>query len=548
MRQLIYFIVVFCIISSCQETKKKGGNDLENSTIEATGEIPLVAPKNPFVADGVYPIPHGEPAQQDATDIPGPIDKTRVLAPHEIKYVFTGPGSIGGYTSNKYSNGQRVIWLSAINGIFKINEETYEIIDHIPTEKAETYTEAYAERFIQSFDENTGIENIPLAAEASKVWSDVSGVYAVVDKDNRLYVADKLGNITAYGDVEAGNIHSEIEVKGKFTIPKEASGPTLGMNVTYDGWIIMPTENGFLVAVSRDLKEYRLVRLKYATDENTRSQGLGKGWVRNSIAIDKHGGIYVASRDHMHKVIWNGESFSTDEKDGAWTAKYSNTAGLGTGATPSLMGFGDEDQFVVITDGDVQMNVTLFWRNEIPKDWNQLENTPSRRIAGMTPVNMGELQLKEIQTEQSAIVAGYGVFVVNNSARNIPEAMPKKVSGLIVGNLGSNPQLQPYGVEKFEWNPKTRTLASAWANTKVSSPNGVPYVSLGSNMVYFIGARENKWTLEALNWKTGKSVFYYTIGGQKYNSLYSGPVINEDGSIMYGSSWGRVKLIPDSDE
>jgi hypothetical protein len=116
----------------------------------------------------------------------------------------------------------------------------------------------------------------------------------------------------------------------------------------------------------------------------------------------------------------------------------------------------------------------------------------------------------------------------------------------LIGHLGSNPMFQPFGVEKFEWDPQTRQLASAWVNTKISSPNGVPFVSLGSNRVYFIGARDNEWTLEAIDWGTGESDFHYIIGDQRYNSLFSGVVINKDGSVMYGTSWGRAKIKPEA--
>ena len=157
---------------------------------------------------------------------------------------------------------------------------------------------------------------------------------------------------------------------------------------------------------------------------------------------------------------------------------------------------------------------------------------------------MGDLDLEAIQTEQSVIVAGYGALVVNNTPRNRPKQLPERASGLLIGYLGSNPTFQPYGVQKFEWDPRTRELAPAWTNTKVSSPNGVPYVSLGSQRVYFIGARSNQWTLEALDWQTGRSDFHYVLGGQKYNSLFSGPVINEDCTVMYGASFGRVRIVP----
>ncbi len=53
----------------------------------------------------------------------------------------------------------------------------------------------------------------------------------------------------------------------------------------------------------------------------------------------------------MVKVIWDGKRFRSGKRDGARVAKYPNET-KGSGSTPSLMGFDDEDQFVVITDGN----------------------------------------------------------------------------------------------------------------------------------------------------------------------------------------------------
>ena len=160
--------------------------------------------------------------------------------------------------------------------------------------------------------------------------------------------------------------------------------------------------------------------------------------------------------------------------------------------------------------------------------------------------NDGAAKSKKIQTEQTVIVAGYGVLVVNNQPRNVPSFMPKDggVNGLFIGPLGGNPDIQPYGVQKFQWDPETRRLYSAWVNAEVSSPNGVPWVSLGTRQVYFIGARNKEWTLEALNWDTGDETFHYIIGGQKFNSEFSGPTIDEKGRIFYGTMWGRALLKP----
>jgi hypothetical protein len=69
-------------------------------------------------------------------------------------------------------------------------------------------------------------------------------------------------------------------------------------------------------------------------------------------------------------------------------------------------------------------------------------------------------------------------------------------------------------------------------------------VSRDSNLVYLIGARDNRWTLEALDWDTGASRFHYGIGGQRYNPFFSGTLLDEAGRIHFGSVWGRVRLRP----
>jgi len=66
----------------------------------------------------------------------------------------------------------------------------------------------------------------------------------------------------------------------------------------------------------------------------------------------------------------------------------------------------------------------------------------------------------------------------------------------------------------------------------------------GSQLLYTIGARENRWTLEALDWKTGASAFHWVIGGQRTNSLFSGTLIGEAGRIHYGGPWSRLRLSP----
>ena len=56
-------------------------------------------PRNPFLADSVYPLGHGDSAQQDALDVSGPSDPGAELEPAEIQYAPVGPAHFGAYTS-----------------------------------------------------------------------------------------------------------------------------------------------------------------------------------------------------------------------------------------------------------------------------------------------------------------------------------------------------------------------------------------------------------------------------------------------------------------
>jgi hypothetical protein len=506
-------------------------------------------PRNPFLADSVYPLGHGDPGQQDALDVAGPSGPARALEADEIQYEHTGPGQFGAYTSGPYPDGRRVIWSNGLDRIVKVDFDSFETLATYWVPDAERYDEARADTSIAGFDEsNEGLGALYRAFREAAKLRDLSSVYTVLDRDNTYFIADKSGTITAYGDADPKDPASEIVVKRSFALPEPVTGLTVGMNMTFDGWLIVPTEHGYVVAISRDFAQHRVVRLLHSEGaEEKATRPTGYGWVRNGVAIDDAGGIYVASQEHMHKVVWTGDALSTDPADGAWNARYLNGWGHGTGATPSLMGFGDEDRFVVITDGEPLMNVVLFWRDAIPDDWQQLPDAPDPRIAGQLPANMGDPALDEIQSEQSVVVAGHGALVVNNKPRNVPWYLPGRAATLLISFLGSNPEHQPYGVQKFAWNPTARRLENAWVNTEVSSPSCVPVVSYPSERVYLIGARDDQWTLEALDWHDGSSAFHTVIGGQRYNPFFSGTEIDEAGRIHYGTPWGRVRLAPRSD-
>ena len=226
----------------------------------------------------------------------------------------------------------------------------------------------------------------------------------------------------------------------------------MGINITFDGRLVMTTDHGWVVCLARDFSTYDAIQLpgagtdaaEHCADRAARYGHTSYGWVRTSSCTGDDGGIYVSSVDTIHKVVWTGERLSLDPADGAWSARYRNGGGDGSGTTPSLMGFGpDEDRFVVIGDGDDVVNITLLWRDEIPDDWEQLPGAPSRRIAGMGPAHMGDPTRTEIKTEQSITVSGYGAMTVNNEPASLPDSWPTTRARMFSFFLGHKPATRP---------------------------------------------------------------------------------------------------------
>jgi hypothetical protein len=266
-------------------------------------------PRNSFLADSVYPLGHGDPGQQDALPVDGPDDPGPALDASEIQYAPTGPAQFGAYTSSPYPDGRRVIWSNGLDRIVKVDFETFEILATYWIEGARRWTEAEADTSIARFDEsNEGVLAIWHAFQDALKLRDISSVYTVLDAENTYYIADKSGTITAYADADPTDPASPIIVKASLRLPEPVTGLTVGMNMTFDGWLIVPTEHGYVIAISRDLKEFHVIRMRHSEGaEEKATQPTGYGWVRNAVAIDEDGGIYIVSQDHMHKLIWTGE-------------------------------------------------------------------------------------------------------------------------------------------------------------------------------------------------------------------------------------------------
>ena len=511
-------------------------------------------PSNPYLADSIVPIPHGDSAQSDSVSLAGPTGPTLALEAEDLSYQHLGPGHFGVAISPKYPDGRRVIWSNGGDRISKLDYDTLAVLAEYTLPGKTLLDAATADAEIAQLDGLQG-EALALALQgvmlAAKYLTGLAGVYYLLDVDNTLFVGGPK-SILAYRDTDPSDPTSPIELAAEFLLPSDVGGVFVGANMTFDGHLVLPTSEGWLVVVKRDFSAYSAIQLPGAEAAAAYNQaqlvsGKRPGtfeWVRNSVAVDADGSIYAASLDHMHKVIWDGETLSTDPAKGAWTDSYLNSTGAGTGATPTLMGFGDNDRFVVITDGEALMNVVLYWRDAIPAGWATVPGAPSNRIAGQLPADMDDPSLTAIQTEQSVVVGGYGALVVNNAPATIPAGFPAAGVRSLVGYSGANPLFAPSGIQKFSWNPDRQQFEQAWATNSISSVNAVPQVSTGSNTVYTVGARNGDWTVEGIDWSTGESTFHWVTGSNRYNTLFSGMNLDQEGRIIHTTAFGIVRYDP----
>jgi hypothetical protein len=279
----------------------------------------------------------------------------------------------------------------------------------------------------------------------------------------------------------------------------------------------------------------------------------------------------------MYKFRFDGSTLTLE-----WQAAYEAgeggvsaiRLGPGSGSTPSLMGTRlDDDRFVVITDGQELMHLVLFWRDEIPTDWTPLPGKDPR-VACEFPVTFGDPLATKSLSEQSVLVRGHAAVVVNNLLQDesqIPN-LPI-VRNVLSALLGGDPTLAPFGIERIDWDPETRTCQSVWANDELSIPNGIPGMSQATNLFYGIGQRQGVWGVEGADFDTGESRLFAPasvtecpqevidglnplllifIGGTLEslprsceNSFFAGTEVGPDGAIVTGTFQGASKYTPD---
>lgn len=515
----------------------------------ATSTPNMPAP-NPFLASGPYPTSHFNGGATDSVPFAGPTHG-RKLKREEVKTV---PIAFDSNPAVKKVGKDTIAFASGAAGIQKIllSGKAMEPVSFIAYPGFEVEAARGSQRAIaavlakfdaarRSNDESAILEAVAeMETMGVNMETGINGVYNLFDRDGYHYCVFGGSKVLKSfdGNEPGGPVEIVKYVDVAAAMPadlRKSVTRIIGLGMTYDGYLAAAAP-GAAVILDRDLNVKSYVAFKEAVD--------------NSIAVDDRNGIYVVTAQRMLKLVWTGEKLSTDEKDGAWESPYESigdkalelgSISRGSGTTPSLMGFGDDpDRLVVIADAaEGGTNLVAFWRDAIPADFKQKPGTLSRRIADQIRIDISKLTI-----EPSPNVLGYGVAVINGS---YPDPLPSP--GVPNGFTAGVTRPAPKGVQKFTWNIKARKFEKAWTNMEVDNSDiMVPVVSAATNLIYCATKIDGDYAYVGLDWTTGeiKQTWKFPDDSRVWNAFGGITTILDDGDLMIGGAFAVKRLLDTS--
>ena len=523
------------------------------ATGEASQPTPSMPARNPWLTDSVYPTSHFNPGATDSVLTAGPSVGRTLTRNRDLKVVTNVMVS---NPTVKKINSDTVAFASGTLGILKLRltGEDLDATSFTPypgfEDTAKLASDDAINELLAEVDAaRRAVDDAALLAAIGGIErlgvnfeTGINGVYNMFDRDGNHYCV--FGGNQVLKTTDDNSADNSVRVIRSVNVAQALPGDAakavtriIGLNMTYDGYIAAAAP-GALVVLDRNLN----VR-DFVTFPNEA--------VDNSIVIDEHNGIYVVTSRRMLKVVWNGESLSTDEKDGAWESGYewipddealaAGSISRGSGTTPSLMGFGDDsDKLVVIADAARGgTNLVGFWRDDIPSDFQQRPGTKSRRIADQARIAISQLTI-----EPSANLLGYGVAVINGS---YPD--PVKTPGFPNAFTAGVTRPAPRGVQKFVWNPDTRRFEESWINEEVDNSDiMVPVVSAATGLMYCAHKENGDYQYVGLDWMTGelRQRWIFPDDSRLWNAFGGITTVLENGDLLIGGAFGVKRLSADA--
>jgi hypothetical protein len=443
-----------------------------------------------------------------------------------------------GTVHRPYSSGEHAVFFSGGNrvGKIRITDGDFSVVDElaIPGFENNTISTTQLRRIAKEMEANIGGEKEylrPLTEFLEKTSQStatlMNGLYTLMDVDG-YYYAGWGTSVYKVADLREGDVYSPIEIVQSYDLrdglpedQRDKISRILGFAMTYDGYlaIAMP---GIIAVMDRDFGGMQYILLE------------GEA-VDNSISVDDKGGIYIVTSKYMRKVVWDGKKLSDQEADGAWKSEYDyvpnpKAMSRGAGNTPTLMGFGpDDDKLIILADAGDPVKIVAFWRDEIPLDFEQKAGPKSPRIADQLA-----LRLKVPATiEWSPHVYGNGTMMFASAYPN-PVTQPDGKFAVFETVLTAGVTREaPAGAEKWSWDPKTRSLKSDWT---VDYPlqSALHPVSAASNTVTLAQLKDGVYSLIHVDWDTGEEVGKVILG--------TSPIFNTGGGFIVPLSEDEIYI------
>jgi hypothetical protein len=520
-----------------------GGSAALALTVAAAAATGDAGPRrNPFAAAGPYPMSHHNPGQTDVTIVDGPT-QGKALTAAEVKTV---PVVWCSAPIVKKRESHTTVIAGTPLGLVKIDAtgERFEQISSMPypgleDDHADVTADDIAWHMARIDEKRRKKQDLRLLFHSAYMLFGLglnqtnggSGAYGVIDRDGYHYTFfDGTRLLKSFDDnVRDAPLRPVRHVGITDGLPPEvAEGVTriLGISLTYDGQLAVAAKGGLFV-FDRDLE--RKDHLLFPGEH-----------VENSLALDEKR-IYVVTSKHMRGVVWDGTKLSMDEAAGAWISRYDvmpegeaisrGAASHGSGTTPTLMGFGeDEDQLVVISDGNPEgAQLVAFWRDAIPEGFEQKPGTTSRRIADQI-----RLRVSPLTVEASPAAYGTGVIVLNST---YPESAPAPLH--IIGNafLAGETREPPLGAQKFEWKPDENRFTPSWFLPGIDNTDWMPpAISPANGLAYVATKTDSVYEYRAIDFATGKQVARWTFPDDSvlWNNWGGITTLLEDGDLLLG--------------
>ncbi len=469
-----------------------------------TSFCPDDPPNNPFLADSPWPIYHRNNYAQASTCITGPLpgDSLQIKTKTEIQ----GGTSPWVYLSDAYPGGQRALLYSNATHVFKLIDEGDRIVAADSLRIDFDPIASFGWNFLLTKDRN---------------WYTYDPKY-----DPETGQSTKLIKLT---DADPNDPYSEIIELDRFDFGSYDINRVQHFSLNYRGQIVFNSENdeskGYatLGIISPDLD--LLDTFRYSTEP-------GEIVHHNAFPIDENNSLYVVTTSRLICFTWDGNELAI-----AWEAAYdfvgdgpTGSFAEGSGTTPSLMGWGaDNDQLVVLADGHAQNNLVAFWRN-LPADWAGFPGEDIRLAGKIQIPNASSFSSTFQSIENSPTVNGYSVAIAQFN-----------------GFLGYDCE-NVKGVQKFTWDQQLNRFQLDWTNDQLNM-NGVLTYSSGANLLYGSGKEEDcNYYYYGLNWDTGELELRYQLGPEGTfldDPFYDGGnanIIDEEGNIYFPGGGSIIKV------